>query len=125
MRLILVAVVVLRLNSYIVLGVPLPASNDQIEVIDQFADQEPEKFNWSYVLSDGRTVSQSGFIKELEDGARVLVITGSYSYIAPDGTKYTVDYSADENGYHPVVTVGENVPPLLGLDHKLLLSLVG
>lgn len=30
-----------------------------------------------------------------------LVITGSFSYVGPDGVNYTVTYVADSNGFRP------------------------
>merc|ERR1711862_1030919 len=41
-----------------------------------------------------------GELKEV-DGTQVVVMKGSYSYIGADGQTYTVDWYADETGYHP------------------------
>lgn len=41
------------------------------------------------------------------DTADVLVQTGSYSYIAPDGTVISVQYVADENGFQ---AFGDHLP---------------
>jgi len=34
-------------------------------------------------------------------GEDVSVMRGSYDYYGPDGVKYTVDWYADETGFHP------------------------
>ncbi|XP_055644746.1 endocuticle structural glycoprotein ABD-5-like isoform X2 [Toxorhynchites rutilus septentrionalis] len=81
--------------------------------------------NRRYELSDGREVRQNSYVKILDDGTEVLVITGAYTYVGPDGVKYTVNYFADENGYHPTVTIGDEMPKPVGIDNKVLLSLVG
>ena len=33
----------------------------------------------------------------------VTVMRGSYDYYGPDGVKYTVDWVADEHGFHPTL----------------------
>ena len=35
------------------------------------------------------------------DGTDVVVMKGSYSYVGADGQTWTVDWYADETGYHP------------------------
>lgn len=52
------------------------------------------------VRSDG---SETGEL----DSADVIVQTGSYSYIAPDGTVISVHYVADENGFQ---AFGDHLP---------------
>lgn len=55
----------------------------------------------SFETGDGTKAEQAGQLKNLgpdDDGESV---TGSFSYVAPDGVTYTVTYIADENGYQP------------------------
>lgn len=44
---------------------------------------------------------------EVEGEEPSTVITGFYSYIGPDGVEYKVEYTADENGFHPT---GDHLP---------------
>ncbi|GAB0093185.1 endocuticle structural glycoprotein SgAbd-4 [Sergentomyia squamirostris] len=83
-------------------------------------------FNYSYEAGNGINVEGAGFTKRAqvpridpETGAEsgleeqdILVQTGSYSYIAPDGTPIRVQYIADENGFQPVGDHLPQPPPL-------------
>lgn len=69
-------------------------------------------YSWSYETADGTKAEESGSIRQVEqrsegEGGEALVARGAYSFTAPDGTTYTVTYTADENGYQPQ---GEHLP---------------
>lgn len=84
-------------------------------------------------MSDGQIKSESGSLKEVtgEDGEKtqVIVVTGAYSFIGPDGQTYWVNYTADEFGYHPVIGTGPEggIKPGqdAGIDPNALKSLIG
>lgn len=57
-----------------------------------------------YELDNGQIFSESGSLKEVgEEKTPVVVVTGQYTFVGPDGQTYWVNYTADENGYHPVI----------------------
>jgi len=58
------------------------------------------RYHYSYEAENGITQDVSGEMQTVND-AQVYVMRGSYSYIGPDGQTYTVDWYADETGYHP------------------------
>lgn len=60
----------------------------------------------SYELDNGQIFSEAGALKTLADGSQVVFVTGQYSYVGPDGQIYWVNYTADENGFHPEVGTG-------------------
>ncbi|KAJ9574172.1 hypothetical protein L9F63_008428 [Diploptera punctata] len=64
-------------------------------------------FSSSYESADGTKVQQSGQLKTLAEGEDGESIQGSYSYVAPDGNTYSINYLADENGFVPQ---GDHIP---------------
>lgn len=58
---------------------------------------------YSYELDNGQIFSEVGSLKD--DGVTQFV-SGAYSFIGPDGQTYWVNFTADENGFHPVIGTG-------------------
>ncbi|XP_021706281.1 larval cuticle protein 9 [Aedes aegypti] len=122
---------VLALCSCSIQATPTGGEADsKLEVVTESNNYATDEFDWSYQLSDGREVRSNAYKKRLDDGREVLVINGLYSYVAPNGVKYTVSYYSDETGYHPTIIVGDEplypeAPPPFAIDPKLLASLVG
>lgn len=82
---------------------------------------------YRYELDNGQIFSQAGALKQIGD-TQAVVVSGGYSFLAPDGQTYWVTYTADENGFHPVVGVGAGGPPggfTAEIDPNALKSLVG
>lgn len=81
----------INLNNY-VLSVPKPAAPEPY-------DPAP-KYSFGYDIQDGYT----GDSKSQHETRHGDVVKGSYSVVDPDGTKRTVDYTADpHNGFNAVV----------------------
>ncbi|KAM7343476.1 cuticular protein 49Ag [Cochliomyia hominivorax] len=91
-------------------------------IIKQVDVNNPDgSFNSSYETSNGIKVENIGYMKkilvprqETEDGQvieeheeLILVQTGSYSYLDPEGNVITLKYVADENGFQPE---GDHLP---------------
>jgi len=55
----------------------------------------------SFEIGDGTKAEQSGQLKNLGPNDDGESVTGSFSYVAPDGVTYSVTYIADENGFQP------------------------
>nr|CAD7257908.1 unnamed protein product [Timema shepardi] len=62
--------------------------------------------NFRYESGDGSSRQENGVINNPGTQVEAAAVTGSYSYIAPDGTPITVNYIADENGFQPI---GNNI----------------
>ena len=91
-----------------------------------------------FELSDGTIRSEAGAVKEIVNEAgetvKFIIVSGSYSFVAPDGQTHWVNYTADENGYHPIVGTGGGIGfpeggikpgQDQGIDPNLLKSLAG
>lgn len=54
-----------------------------------------------YATSNNIQADESGELRQGGAEGAYLVKRGSYSFVGPDGVTYTINYSADENGYVP------------------------
>lgn len=65
-------------------------------------------FCYSYETGNEIVAEETGYVKNfgVED-QEIQSAQGSYSYTAPDGTRITVTYTADENGFVPQ---GDHLP---------------
>ncbi|XP_067000859.1 endocuticle structural glycoprotein ABD-4 [Anabrus simplex] len=95
-------------------------SQPPVEIVSQTDVINPDgSFNYSYELSNGIRVQESGFVKkdpnvaarsgdaDDENSGDINVAQGSFSYTAPDGTVISLTYTADENGFQPQ---GDHLP---------------
>nr|XP_029717049.1 larval cuticle protein 1-like [Aedes albopictus] len=99
----LVIAVTVILGGLVVFGAP-PV------VVNQYSHHISDQYSWGYKLSDMQEVNQDMQKKVLDDGQQVLVFSGSYSFSGDDGIQHTVEYTADENGYHPVINATQLTP---------------
>ncbi|KAJ6634057.1 Flexible cuticle protein 12 [Pseudolycoriella hygida] len=92
-------------------------------------NQGSGNYVYTYELSNGQIHSEAGGLSDADgDGEPVVVVSGGYSYVGDDGITYWVNYTADEDGYHPVV--GQGPGGIKGgdsasLDPSVFKSLVG
>ncbi|XP_029050156.1 larval cuticle protein 65Ag1-like [Osmia bicornis bicornis] len=65
-------------------------------------------YNYGYQLSDGQAKQESAELAEGGTEGPFLKVHGSFSFVDPlTNAAYTVNYVADENGFHPQ---GEHLP---------------
>lgn len=58
-------------------------------------------YNFALQTSDGTNRDETGELKNAGAENEALVVRGSFSWIAPDGETYSINFTADETGYHP------------------------
>ncbi|XP_022901105.2 endocuticle structural glycoprotein ABD-4-like [Onthophagus taurus] len=133
---------VLLLSTVVAISVGYPAadsapSQTPVPIVNQSSDLNLNgNFTYSYETGDGVKLQQTGFVKpippgerktvdgEKEAAAEALVINGSYSYTAPDGTAVQLEYTADQSGFHPQGSHLPTPPPVPKEIQELLKSLV-
>jgi hypothetical protein len=83
---------------------------------------------YRYKLSDGQQRNETGYIKEVLNAegqlVKVIVVSGDFIFVGTNGEIYHVIYTADEFGFHPIVTQ-EAPPPAAAIDPTCLKSLCG
>lgn len=57
---------------------------------------------FSYELDNGQIVSETGELRTFGD-EQAVVKSGAYSFVSTDGQTYWVNWTADENGFHPII----------------------
>ncbi|XP_011692965.1 PREDICTED: flexible cuticle protein 12-like isoform X1 [Wasmannia auropunctata] len=62
-------------------------------------------YHFSYEQSDGQKREETAELKNEGTDDEHLAVVGSFSFVAPDGHTYRVDYTADENGFHPTINL--------------------
>ncbi|CAH2107370.1 unnamed protein product [Euphydryas editha] len=67
-------------------------------IIEQDSDVDRSSYQYKYKTDNGIAAGESGFVDPSIGGTRV---SGFYEYVGADGLTYRVDYTADENGFHP------------------------
>ncbi|XP_052889793.1 larval cuticle protein 65Ag1-like [Anopheles moucheti] len=106
------------LAGRVVLSAPAPqqasagaGGSNNVETLKYYSENNgPDGYRFNYELSDGQIRSEVGTYRDVKDAegkdVKALFVQGSYSFVGPDGQTYWVNYTADENGYHPKVGTG-------------------
>nr|XP_012233547.1 PREDICTED: endocuticle structural glycoprotein SgAbd-8-like [Linepithema humile] len=79
------------------------AAVQPIQILRQAQDISPEgSYSYGYETEHGIAVSEQGSPQPVgPKGEHAVVAQGQFQYTAPDGTPIVVQYTADENGFHP------------------------
>ncbi|KAI4456120.1 cuticle protein [Holotrichia oblita] len=103
------------LALFCLVGACIAAPADVVPIVSQSSDVQPDgSYNYRYKrmlifeTGDGTAIEQHGSVKTVDNEA-AIVAEGKFAYKAPDGTDYSVTYTADENGYRPE---GAHIPAI-------------
>ncbi|KAL5283983.1 hypothetical protein ACFFRR_006321 [Megaselia abdita] len=78
-----------------------PASHQEAQVLRLESDVGVDSFNYALETSDGTAQQAQGQLKQVDPENAAVVQQGSYRFIADDGQTYTINWTADEFGFHP------------------------
>ncbi|XP_055695803.1 endocuticle structural glycoprotein SgAbd-5-like [Lutzomyia longipalpis] len=113
------------------LAAPQGPNPQDVQLVRYVNNQDQDQqggYQFTYELSDGQIRSETGALKDVGE-ERVIIVQGAYTFVGPDGQIYWVNYTADENGFHPVIGTGPEggIKPGQdqGIDPNALKSLVG
>lgn len=84
------------------------SSDVNAKILRQSSDISPDgNYQYLYETDNGINVQEQGHPKELGGNPpqQAEQVQGQFSYTAPDGTPIQLSYTADENGFHPVVSI--------------------
>lgn len=98
------------LAALMAMAVAAPASQPEVVLVKEtpLDNIGVDGYKFGYELSNGESRQESAQLRNAGSENEALVITGSYSWVDPaTNRKYTVTYTADENGFHPQ---GDHLP---------------
>ncbi|XP_049866014.1 larval cuticle protein 1-like [Pectinophora gossypiella] len=108
MKLVIVALALVA----VAFAAPQGQPAEPIKILRSEFDQQPEgAYVFSFETENGISRNENGEVKEVpgEDNKpqQVVVVRGSYTYTDPEGKPQTINYYADETGFH---AEGDAVP---------------
>jgi hypothetical protein len=104
-----------RPQAYAVQAAPIAIAAPKVAIaaapvakqIVEYVDAHPQ-YNFEYSVHDAHT----GDVKSQSESRDGDVVHGSYSLVEPDGSRRTVEYTADDhNGFNAVVHREQNAHP--------------
>ncbi|XP_028163703.1 endocuticle structural protein SgAbd-6-like isoform X1 [Ostrinia furnacalis] len=97
------------LLSVVALAAAAPADVQLLR--SEFNNDGLGNYYTSFEQSDGTKQERRGLLKDEGREGKFLAVAGSYEWVGPDGVRYVVRYTADDNGYRTVVEQIQPRPP--------------
>ncbi|EFA03214.1 larval cuticle protein LCP-30 [Tribolium castaneum] len=82
------------------------------KIIRQLGDVDTDGYHWEYETENKIQAEESGKLHNVGTDAETMRAKGFYQYTGPDNVVYTVEYTADENGFFPVGNHLPTPPPI-------------
>uniref|UniRef100_A0A1L8E3C3 Putative cuticular protein 26 rr-1 family n=1 Tax=Nyssomyia neivai TaxID=330878 RepID=A0A1L8E3C3_9DIPT len=97
-------IIVLAVVVAFALGAPQQAVDDSrnAQILRYETDNiGVDGYRYAFETSDGISRQEEAELKNAGTENEAISVRGSYSWVAPDGQTYTINFIADENGYQP------------------------
>ncbi|XP_037961607.2 endocuticle structural glycoprotein SgAbd-5 [Plutella xylostella] len=74
----------------------------EVEVLTETSFVDPKGYHFEFKTSDGTSRKEEAELITVGE-YQGIGVKGSYSFVAPDGQEYLVEFTADEKGYRPTL----------------------
>ncbi|KAL7049058.1 hypothetical protein ACKWTF_003576 [Chironomus riparius] len=85
----------------LVIVAALAAPQEEVSVLRSDSSADQAGYSFTFEQSDGQKRDETGEVKNAGEENESIAVRGSFSFTAPDGQTYTVNYVADEGGFRP------------------------
>ncbi|XP_022816447.1 larval cuticle protein 16/17-like [Spodoptera litura] len=104
--------IILIAVAFLAIAAAAPVEKEPPKVVYYVFEKEPEgSYVFKYETDDGTKREETGVVRETLDEdnklQRVVVVSGSYTFVNNEGELDTIKYFADESGYH---ADGKSIP---------------
>lgn len=79
-------------------------SDGDYKILRQEGDINEDGYHYLYETENKIQAEETGRVLNKGTDDAHIEATGYFEYVGPDGITYRVDYTADENGFHPTVS---------------------
>ncbi|XP_046836778.1 flexible cuticle protein 12-like [Vespa crabro] len=96
--------------AVLAVALALPRPQDEVVLVKETPSDNigVGGYNYGYELSNGQHHEESAQLTNVGTENEALAVRGSFGWVDPvTNQRYTVNYIADENGFHPQ---GEHLP---------------
>ncbi|XP_047515074.1 flexible cuticle protein 12-like [Pieris napi] len=114
-------IIVLAVVIAVVAGAAVPSGQDyyspgQAQILRYDVDNIGlGNYKYAYEQTDGTRQEQQGAITNEGREDEAIAVSGSYSWVAPNGVRYTVTYTSGVDGYNPTLEEGPGGVPNVAL----------
>ncbi|KAJ8733570.1 hypothetical protein PYW08_001868 [Mythimna loreyi] len=97
------------LALFVAAAVAAPANPDADAQITRYESDNIGVDGYRYISETSNNIKQEeqGQLKNVGTENEAIEVTGSFSYVGPDGVLYKIVYIANENGFQPQ---GDHIP---------------